>query len=457
MVPYRELLDIKGYGSVHSKQTWKSGQRKTGGTWAGDLDKLELSMRVTRTLGVSWGTWPHRSFRKVLLPPRRWRTLGVVARTGADVERLFTKLQPTWNLFKLPDVEFKDCPRDGYGLVANKDISPGMIFRVPINATIRAKHYGSISLPWETEGPMLSSVEKKIFPADVLLSFAVMDSLQGYGPQEWTDYFQFAVPPLEDDCHPLLFSDELLEQLGDADCVDEVRKEKNIFIHFFPEMFKTANSSEPPLLLRAFAYVGSCYFSTGEQFSLVPFMDFLGHQYRANSSYKFSSSYWELTTAKGLLLGEQATVDWVGNNLGFLDSESYTNERLFQQYGFVRIGNPDDLLKLPMTEIPLDILEDVSNRQLQAVSEVDIPYLIAAKNSLMKSTEETLSPDKTVTHSELLQVCQTKLKGIPSSLEEDLRRLAQPESMSKREEAILRYRVERRRLIQAVLNILEKM
>lgn len=376
-------------------------------------------------------------------------------------QALFEELKPVLGIEA--DVKISQT-QDGIGIVAAKEIySDEVFFRVPSeNCIIFDILDNAISLPTDQTGPMVAKMmemmKEKLQPWDFVLSFAVMDALEGHYGKPWHDLTQLVLSEPQEEAHPYLLPPDLLEELGDPVLAQEGREQRERLEQAFPDLMAEPSPGELPLFLRVFGYVNShTYCVGGRYYSLVPFMGFANHSNIPNTLFTSDDDTRAIVLADFYPMreGERVTVNYFG------EFEA-TNQRFMMQYGFVPVGNVGE--RLDYDDLQSDAL--LSPKRLEVILDELIeyrpgfsadPYYYAAVNSFPYDEDvEDGEEGHLETAAECLKMSESWMEAIPSTAEADEAELSSLLSTTpgSRRGAVLRYRIERRRTIEAAIKTL---
>eukprot|EP00884_Botryococcus_braunii_P022346 jgi/Botrbrau1/8796/Bobra.0330s0027.1 len=432
---------------------------------------MQVAGTALRASRVSWprpgrvpGTLAFRS-----QPKQHARRLSIRPKCAAGVDvvtaaqGLFEELKPVFGI-EADSIKIAQT-QDGIGLVATKLIMPDEVFfKMGLRQCIVYDIEGNaLWLPDGCKpGPMVTRMQElmaeDLQPWDNVMSFAIMDALEGHFGKAWHDLAQVALSSPDEGAQPYLLSPELQDALGDPVLIQEAREQRELLAEEFPDLMVEPTPGELPLFLRVFAYVNShTYCLGGNVYTLVPFMDFANHSNIPNALIKSDPDEGTamLQAFYPLKEGERVLVN-------FFAEWNVTNQRFMLQYGFVPPGNVGERLEFDGVQSTAAL----SSKRLQPLIEDLVEYrkgfwadqyLYQAVNSLpMDEDKEDGDEGHMDTAAECLKISEGWLKEIPGTAEEDEAELATlEESPRSRRGAVLRYRVERRRAVEAAIKVLE--
>lgn len=299
---------------------------------------------------------------------------------------------------------------------------------------------------------------------DMLLALALLDAVSGDGGALWQQYAINILPSPASLTVPFCWSQSRLEQLDHPEIIEAARQQQQRLMALFPALSQSDDEDEPSWMAWAFACVRSrAYRIDGSSFGLVPNMDLANHSVQPNSNFQTSkdnSKSLELVALKEIKQGEEIFISYTG-------PEGYTNQRLMSQYGFVlRDGNPADRIAF-VTEgqsLQLERLQLLMGDQafLAAISGEDL-YSYAALKSLPLVDENVESTSVDVKSAEedaavattFLSKIDTLISNFKTTVEEDEAAIsAFTKETDEREMAAVAYRIERKRLMKRLREIL---
>lgn len=413
-------------------------------------------------------------------------------------------------------VTIGDSGTGGIGLFAKQDFAKGQtIIKVPRSICIVIDNdTGALTIP-QGDWPRLSGgimQEGEPLPWDILQGLALMDATAGDGDPFWELYAEHLLPPPEEVTLPMAWGPELLQQLQHEAIEQGAQaQQERLRTLLPPEYMNPIAPGLPSYLQWGFACVRSRALQLGQQaFGMVPFADIANHSADPNADTRAAPAaptaagsesaadapqqqqqaaggFVELLAVKDIPAGTEVTISYSG-------LQGYTNQRFMVQYGFVPAqGNPADRLELTVPDslqgasFRLSYLEDaLGAKLLMDAAQGKNPYLIAALKSLPVTADDIgpaqeaaaaagaaagtgrgLGPstqqEKDLADALKQQVEAQLAQGSGSSLQEDEQLLQQLEEQQQQQGevdvrlvAAVRYRVERKRLLQAcqvLLNI----
>ena len=301
---------------------------------------------------------------------------------------------------------------------------------------------------------------------DLLLSLALLDSVSGEGGKLWESYALNVLPSPASLTIPFCWTRERLDSLDHHEIIEGARQQQDRLMSLFPALSQSdEEEDEPSWMAWAFACVRSRAYKIDEaSFALVPQMDLANHSVQPNANFRTSPDEsklkaLELVALKEIKAGEEVFISYTG-------PEGYTNQRLMSQYGFVLPGgNPADRITLDTSgqTLQLERLQTLLGDAafLAAISGQDL-YSYAALKSLPLVDEnveggavvKTDEEDARVARLFLAQV-DSLISGCRTMVEEDEATFKSLSSDSDvRDVAVVAYRIERKRLLRRLREIL---
>lgn len=372
-------------------------------------------------------------------------------------------------------VQLRRCHTNGRGLFAAAEIlTPNKaILRIPIE-TCLVVDYGDgpsagVRLPGG-DWPRVSRGIKKddALPWDIIQSLALLDGISGSGDSDlfWQRYTNHILPEPILLTLPVCLPEVLLHMLGHADIIQGALAQKSRLAQMFPGLAVQATGGGPTWMEYAFGCVRSRAFALDqERFAFVPFLDTANHAADPNANFVAppNASCVNLVSLKPISEGEEVTISYTGPH-------GATNQRMMAQYGFVpRHGNAFDRLRFQYLEEKNDTLLSLDAMQaalgdgeamVDAFSGRDTYTYAALKSLPLAAMESDAAPltDQLDLARALLGELQAEREQWATSTEADAAELMRLESMEgadPREEMVVRYRYQRKRLIDAATSILE--
>lgn len=400
---------------------------------------------------------------------------------------------------------------NGRGLFATDEVSgPGeILLSVPLETCIVVDYASGLRLaPGDWPRLRKAVAKNDALPWDILHALALLDGLAGSGDPFWSRYTNEVLPDPLHVTLPTCLPERLLTQLQHAEVEDAARKQKQRLALLFPGLasqmcdgkgkrirprfckyapcvafgnlvfqlcvasFDAPCADGPTWLEWAFACVRSRAFQLGPDcFAFVPFLDTANHAGEPNANFELDSAKQtvHLVSVGAIASGAEVTIRYTGQ-------EGYTNQRLMAQYGFVpSSGNPFDRLNFaalaadgaPQVAFSLDGLQAVlgdGEAMVDAFSGRDAYTYATLKSLPIASMEGDAAPlkDQLALAETLLEEVATTEAAWPTTLEEDEAQLLHAQEMLASGEegadvrlaAVLQYRVQRKRLIEAARRLL---
>ncbi len=242
---------------------------------------------------------------------------------------------------------------NGRGVFSTTDISSAgkVVFSVPLNTCLVIDYSKGLQLPPGSWPRLQRGLAKDdALPWDIVLALALLDGIAGDANAFWSRYTNEILPPPETLTLPVCLPENLLVELDDrADSliIDAARQQKQRLAELFPGLSVTLCENGPSYFEYAFACVRSRAFRLGQEiFAFIPFLDAVNHNIEPNTNFEMSTdgSTVHLVSLKEIKENEELTISYTG-------TIGYTNQRLMAQYGFVPIGgNPFDRLHFTCTD-----------------------------------------------------------------------------------------------------------
>jgi hypothetical protein len=358
----------------------------------------------------------------------------------------------------------------GNGLFASRHLAVGeVLLGVPreqcLIISFEGDKDGEIMVPKDGTFPRLMQGLGFADPLtwDMLLALALLDAVSGEGGSIWQSYALNVLPSPDSLTVPFCWSQTRLGALDHPEIIEGAQQQQQRLTSLFPALSQIdEEEDEPSWMAWAFACVRSrAYRIDGSSFGLVPHMDLANHSVQPNSNFRTSedaSKALELVALKEIKQGDEIFISYTG-------PEGYTNQRLMSQYGFVLPdGNPADRIAFD-TEgrtLQLERLQLLMGDQafLAAISGEDL-YSYASLKSLPLidenrdgATAKTQEEDSAAAVLFLSKI-DAIISSCHSTLDEDEAAFrAFSNEADVRDVAAVAYRIERKRLLRRLREIL---
>lgn len=403
--------------------------------------------------------------------------------------------------------ESKPTTGRGRGLFmeSNHQATPATIlFKVPLDLCLVVDYteqqddnanvdVGGVHLPSQGQWPRVRKGlgTDKPLEWDIILALALLDAVAGDGGQFWEEYATAVLPSPPQLTLPVCLSEDLLQDLQHQDIVDRALQQKRRLRELFPglavPMLDSVDDTTTTYLEWAFSCVRSRAFRLGQNiFAFVPFLDIANHADCPNANFQVPVDRQSVNcvSVRDIKCVEEITISYNGitapSKISTTSTGSttegergYTNQRWMAQYGFVpRQGNPFDRIDFSSCVLPssphvllsVDAFQSIlgdGDDMVDVFSGRNIFFYAALKSFPLAVTESETAPMEQqleVAASMLACVQREKQEQWKSSVEEDeveLLRLEQEHgSSNSRREAVVRYRLHRKKLLSAAEKLL---
>lgn len=378
---------------------------------------------------------------------------------------------------------------DGEDGTSEKISVNSVLLSVPIDLCISVRYGGHTGVGNEAgdlkipagEWPRLRRgiAKNDALPWDVLQALALLDGLSGSGGDFWSRYTNLILPQPSSLSLPFCLPSDLLHALEHRPLIDAAHAQKERLADLFPGLAKPMTDEDAPTWIEwAFGCVRSRAFRLEQgHYAFVPFLDVANHAADPNAAFELAKDgrSVNLVCVKTISPGEEVTISYTG-------PQGATNRQMMAQYGFVpRLGNVFDRLQLSTVDLSenesstkacllsLDAMQAAlgdGEDMVDAFSGKN-PFSYAALKSLpfaaMESDAAPLADQLELARS-LINELQEEQGLWKTSLHEDGIALMEIEKKTTSEEVqgidirwemVLRYRYQRKQLVETAIRLLE--